>query len=289
MRSCIICGKSKFMTIWNAPIRKSAKNFTKKKEKILKCSNCELVFLKKLRKKLENSAVARNIYNRNNSIEEFFKFHKPREEKKLYYLKKYFEPKNKNILESNCGAGIIISILKKYAKSTTGIDDNIYRNFNEKNKHYFYSNLKLIKKKYDLIFSFSELEHKYDPVEFLLELKRILSKNGKILLRVPNYNNIYKYLLGNKFFKYDYRTSHNYYFSKLNLFLLFKKVGLKINKVLGFNEYDFNHLIEYVKIGKRVNIKNYNKYLPKQIDNHLVKKIEENFLSTSLVYILRKR
>ena len=65
---------------------------------------------------------------------------------------------------------------------------------------------------------------------------------------MPNYLNIYKLTAGKYFDKFDFRTSHNFYFSKKNLHLIFKKVGLKIKKEMGYHEYEFNHLLKYLKI-----------------------------------------
>ena len=79
-----------------------------------------------------------------------------------------------------------------------------------------------------------------------------MKKNSKLVLRVPNFENIYMYLLGKYFLRFDYRTSHNFYFSIKNLELLFKKTNFKIRKKLGTNEYSANHLIEYLKTKKRV-------------------------------------
>ena len=76
--------------------------------------------------------------------------------------------------------------------------------------------------KFDIIFSLSEIEHKFDPISFLRKLKKVLAANGIIIIRIPNFNNVYMKLLGKSFFKYDYRISHNFYFSEKNLDLLFK-------------------------------------------------------------------
>ena len=43
------------------------------------------------------------------------------------------------------------------------------------------------KKKFDIIFSLSEIEHKFDPQLFIKNLKKILSKNGLIIFRIPNF------------------------------------------------------------------------------------------------------
>lgn len=288
---CIVCSKKSFEVVWNDKIRSGQKKFTRSKEKILKCKHCGLVFLANKRKFLENSALARNIYNKDNSYKEFIKFHRKRELKKFDSIKNYIEIKNKRILESNCGFGILLNILKKKAKSTAGIDSIHYKNKVESNGHSFYLNIDnalKTKKKYDIIFLFSELEHKFDPKKFMQKIIKLVSNNGLIILRVPNYQNIYQILLGKYFYKYDYRTSHNFYFSKNNLSILLNKIKLKIEKVIGHNEYDFNHLISYIDTRKRV-YGTSKKFISNKNLYYIKKNIENNFLSTSLIFILKKK
>tara|TARA_B100000787_G_scaffold164052_1_gene146336 strand:- start:651 stop:1532 length:882 start_codon:yes stop_codon:yes gene_type:complete len=288
---CEVCGHKNFDLIWFDKIRCSSKKFTKNKKKILKCKKCNLVFLSKKNRVLEDSSIARNIYNKNNSMKEFIKFHKSREIKKLDFLYDYIEPKNKKFLESNCGTGIILSKIKKKSKSTTGVDSMHYKEFLNSMGHTHYNNLDYpIKNKltYDYIFSLSELEHKFNPKNFLKDIQKILDKKGKLFIRVPNFNNIYMSLLGNNFLKYDFRTSHNFYFSKENLDILFKKTNFNIEKIFGFHEYDFNHLLEYLKTQKRV-YGDYRMVFSKKDSNKVIKNIEANLISTSLIYILSKK
>ena len=82
---CLICNSANLSLIWNNKIRSSAKHFTRTREKILKCNNCELIFLKNRKKNLENSAYARSIYNKNNSIEEFNRFTNSRIKKNKFF------------------------------------------------------------------------------------------------------------------------------------------------------------------------------------------------------------
>lgn len=286
---CIVCSNKKFELVWNNKIRSSANKFTKKKEKILQCLNCKLVFLKKRRKYLENSAVSRDLYNKNKSINEFIKFHTMREFKKLNFIRKKIDFKNKKILESNCGAGILITNLKKRNNTTAGLDNIFYKKFLESRGHIFFKSInEIIKKKlrFDIILSFSEIEHKENPLEFLKSLKSILNKKGKIIVRIPNYYNIYMYLLGNNFFKYDYRTSHNYYFSKKNLDIMFNKLGFKIDYSHGMNEYSLNHLLTYIKKNRRVKSNEVINLFSKKIDKNIVRNIQKSWSSTSLIYIL---
>ena len=95
------------------------------------------------------------------------------------------------------------------------------------------------------------------------------------------------YTLDKNFFKYDYRISHNFYFSEKNLDILFRKSGFKIINKIGYNEYSFNHLLNYIYSKKRVPTKSLKKYLLKKNEAYVKKNIEKSFSSTSLIYIVR--
>ena len=110
-----------------------------------------------------------------------------------------------------------------------------------------------------------------------------------MILRIPNYNNIYLLLLGYYFKKYDFRTSHNFYFSEKNLDMLFKKLKLKIFKKIGHNEYNLNHMLTYIKNKKRVSANEVQSYFNKDINNYIKSNIEENLISTSLIYLLKRQ
>ena len=126
--SCVACNNLRQIVIWDDKIRSGPLKFTKKPVKIIECTSCGLVRLLKISKKIEDSAIARNIYNKSNSIKDFLKFHKPREIKKLNFIKQYISFKNCNVLESNSGAGIVLNLIKKKASMTAGLDSNIYKN-----------------------------------------------------------------------------------------------------------------------------------------------------------------
>lgn len=289
---CIACGKLSHIIIWNDKIRSGSKVFTQKRHKIIKCLNCNLIRLLKINKNSENNILQRNLYNKSYKINDFLKFHKIREKKKLDCISKYLNFNNSTVLKSNCGAGIILDLIKKKTKMTAGFDAFFYKNFLESNGHKYFSSIKIIKKekiKFDFIFSMSELEHKLRPVEFLLNIKSILKKNGKLILRIPNYYNIYRFLMGKKFDATDYRESHNFYFSEKNLNFIFKKINFNIDKIIGFNEYSFNHLLNYIQKQGRVYKKNIKYFFSKKHDNEVIKNINNKYISTSLIYILSKK
>ncbi|MGL3827319.1 methyltransferase domain-containing protein [Candidatus Pelagibacter communis] len=285
---CYLCKKKNTFLIWNDKLRSGKNTWTKNKNKIYQCDNCDLVFLEKRRKSLQDNKIFRKLFDGSNSISKYNSFNKPREKLKLDKIKKYLSFKNKKILESNCGAATNLDNLKKNSKITAGFDSEIYREHVNK-KHLFYSSYRELKKdkiKFDIILSLGEIEHKYDVLSFVKLLKSKLENKGFLIFRIPNFNNIYKFLLDKDFLKYDYRLSHNFYFTEKSADFLFKKLKLKIFLKTGLQEYDFNHLIKYFKTRKRV--KSYDKIFGERLINMTNDNLEKYKVSTSLLYILQK-
>jgi|TARA_B110000483_G_C18198976_1_gene544346 SAM-dependent methyltransferase len=284
LEACKICGTKKNKIIWNDKIR-AGKKLSKKKIKIFQCLRCKVRYKEKFDITLNDNKVFRKLYDGASSIERYESFNKPRELKKIKFIEQFIDIKKKSILETNCGAASILDYLKKKKCTTYGQDHKIYRNFVEK-KHTFFDNLQNIKRKFDIILSLAELEHKPDVLLFLKNLKNLLNKNGKLILRIPNYKNIYYYFIGYNFQQFDFRSSHNFYFCEDSLDYLFKKLNFKIELKQGYNEYDINHFLHYMKTQKRVN--KYKNFINEKLNNKIIDNINKNYLSTSFIYIISK-
>ena len=286
---CKLCGSKKSDLIWNNKIRSGKKKFSNKNFKIYKCQNCNVKFLEKFNKKLLDNSIFRKKFDGANTIKKYHSFNKPRELKKIKFIEKFISFKKKDVLETNCGAASVLDYIKKKAKITVGQDNKIYKPHVTK-KHKFYFNINDIKKtniKFDIILSLGELEHRDDPVRFVKDLAKVLKKNGKIIFRIPNYYNIYYFFLGSDFQKYDFRESHNFYFCEKSIYHLFKKSKLKIKLKKGFNEYNINHFIHFLKTRKRVETKHKN-LINNKNSKYIQSQINENLLSTSFIYIISK-
>ena len=313
---CKICGSKKTIIFWDKKIRgekdifkflpnKTNKNPIDTKEIVYKCKKCEVAFLKNQSKyfEIESTYNHKKIYHNLkyqdlNTIEKFknikninsyIAYHRKNEKFKYKFIKKNIKIKNRNILQSKCGLGILLDNFKE-SKITAGLDIPFYEN-KIKKKHIFFKNYdQIIKKKikFDLVTVLGEFEHKSNPILFFRKIKSVLKRAGKVVLRVPNLDNIYNFLLGDHFLKYDLRKSHNFYYNKKSLKILFDKVGLDIIKIFGYQEYNLNHLLTYLIKKRRVNkseIKNI------MSENSLVeskKNIEKNLVSTSFILILKK-
>lgn len=76
--------------------------------------------------------------------------------------------------------------------------------------------------KFDIITLIHVFEHFIDPVNELIKIKKLLKKNGRIYIQIPNYNENY----------YDLRIyDHAIHWNRLSLNHIFQKIGLKIEKI----------------------------------------------------------
>ncbi len=288
-KSCPLCRSKKKTLIWFDKIRSGKNKWTKNKVKIFRCSKCQLGYLNKFRYNLKDNKLFRKLFDGSATIRKFHEFNKPRELKKLKFIEKFISFKNKKVLESNCGAGVIIDILKRKSKLTCGLDSYIYKD-HVKKKHIFFTSIDDLNKsnlKFDIILSLAEIEHQTNVYEFVKKLKLSLSNKGKIIFRIPNYDNIYRLFLNKHFLMHDFRESHNYYFNEKSLDFLFKELNLKIIKKVGFQEYPINHFLHFCKTKTRVKTK-YPNYLNEKQDLIVKGNIEDNMLSTSFLYIVSR-
>lgn len=149
-----------------------------------------------------------------------------------------------NVLDVGCGFGMLAKVIKKdFANlNIVGIESHPSL-VQEDVPHLDLIKLDLMdfilvekalgEKKFDCIIFSDVLEHVYDPCSILLFYKRYLTKNGKILISVPNVANIYSrlnLLIGN----FDYQETgvmdktHIRFFTVKSLFLLAREASLRV-------------------------------------------------------------
>jgi SAM-dependent methyltransferase len=139
------------------------------------------------------------------------------------FLKKFIS-KDDIFLDYGCGLGLFLSNLKSF-KNCMGCDINEYFV-----NHCLLKNLKVkkveIHKKivfpgnfFDVILMDNVLEHIENPKFIINDLKRVLKKNGLIILGVP----------GIKGFRSD--SDHKFYYDEIQLISLAKSSGFSLVKI----------------------------------------------------------
>lgn len=151
---------------------------------------------------------------------------------------------NKTLLDVGCNAGHLGKTLKSKDIICDGIDINkrflsvakkYYRHTYQKNLYEPKLNLKP-KYFYDYIVLSDILEHLPRPDLLLIELKKYLKKDGKIIISLPNVARLeirLKLLFG----KFDYlpgilSSDHLRFFTKTSAQKMFQECGYKIEKII---------------------------------------------------------
>ena len=156
--------------------------------------------------------------------------------------------KNKKILDFGCGwGGFLKKIIK--AKSLTGVElrkECIFYIKKNIKKIIVSDNLNNLNEEYDIITMFHVLEHIPYQIETLKELKKKLTKNGKIIVEVPSANDLLLKL--KEFKKFTFWSEHLILHTESSLRKILKVSGFKKINIKYYQRYNFsNHLGWFIK------------------------------------------
>ena len=174
---------------------------------------------------------------------------------KLNLLKK--TSKNKNHLDIGCGTGEFLNACKNAGYNTTGIEpselarEQAINNFKlsvseDTNLGQFQEN------QFDSISMWHVLEHVPSLNKTIEEFNRILSKNGKVIIAVPNHKSWDAQHYKEFWAGWDVPI-HLWHFSKLSIEKLFLKYNFKLveKKPMLFDSFYVSLLSEEFKTGKK--------------------------------------
>ena len=106
-------------------------------------------------------------------------------------------------------------------------------------------------KNYDLITAFHVFEHLSDPIFFLKKLSELLTKEGEIIIEVPNSDDALLTLYENiDFSNFTYWSQHLFLFNNKTIELLVRKAGLKLNWLKQIQRYPLSNHLYWLSKGK---------------------------------------
>ncbi len=172
--------------------------------KLLECSYCNLIF----QEQIPNEKFSHELYEKYIDKEDSLKKKDNYEEKyykKLFYeislIKNIFKKRSEEIsvLDFGAGWGYWLNYLKKNKFDVYAYEVSESRiNFLKKNNINVISNLENLDNKFDFIYSEETFEHISYPKETLINLSKILKKDGFIMLRFPS-SFLFKFRLNKKY------------------------------------------------------------------------------------------
>jgi ubiquinone biosynthesis O-methyltransferase len=158
--------------------------------------------------------------------------------------------KNKTVLDLGCGAGRLSLFAAKYANHVTGIDYidtaiNYATKFSEmckiKNVDFQVADIdKFGGKTFDVILISEVFQHVDQPLQTLKKCKKLLNKNGLIIINIPAFNNFRGnvWLTLQNLFNLPMSLTDTYQISFSEMKTMTKKAKLELTQTIGFS-YDW--------------------------------------------------
>lgn len=223
---CFLCQKNNFKLVYNL-----------KNKQIIECQNDVLYFSDKIRKNQNNSDKSEKLYGKkyynlnphpSSSNQKYF-------QNKLDFIKSQISlnsQKDLRILDVGCGWGDFLQVVKNSRIKHKGIDQSdeaiaICRSKGLNVEKILLQDLsRMDKNKYSAITFFQMIEHVTNPLPLLQTAKKLLKKNGIILITTPNNDSPLKKLFGKKWSVYQ-EPSHFVFYDKETLSKTLKSAGYK--------------------------------------------------------------
>lgn len=225
-RKCPLCEADEFETL-----------FIKCGFPHVKCNKCSLVYVNPILNKEEYEKIfsAEDSWETVLETEEQIKMQSLEANYSLDIMELYLDSKNKkdiSICDIGCGPGTLLIEAKKRGYRVLGIESNkrCHKFLVEKGIHCigdFFPLKQKINNKFDCIFLFNTLEHLGQPLEILLEIKKLLKLFGLVYISVPCIDALVNRVMHEKGGVFGGHT-HLQFFSIKTLSLLLQKIGFEV-------------------------------------------------------------
>ncbi len=257
--SCPNCGAKEISFVL------SAKDYTVSAEsfEIWECKNCTQRFTQNVPDKdtigkyyqsenyISHSDTSKGLIN---NLYHRFRKHTLLQKKKL--IESSTGKKSGNILDVGAGTGAFLHTMKLVNWNATGIEPDetarekakeLYGIELEKPEQFF----EFAPASFDAITMWHVLEHVHDLHQYIIQLKKLLTPDGKIFIAVPNYTSTDAKIYKEFWAAYDV-PRHLYHFSPQAMKNLLNSHGLKVGKMkpMWYDSVYVSMLSEQYKTGK---------------------------------------
>jgi 2-polyprenyl-3-methyl-5-hydroxy-6-metoxy-1,4-benzoquinol methylase len=248
-KQCYLCGKTEF--------KQRPGNVRDNSElKIYECTSCGLVFLSSF------DHIQQGFYEKSAmhdgeplDVEIWLNETERDDTRRFQYLKSLLP--NRTLLDFGCGAGGFLLKARKLCKMVAGVEpETRLGNHFQSQRLSVFSHLSKIPQRqdgqgYDIITLFHVLEHLPEPKATLIELSKILAKDGQIVIEVPNADDALLTLYNNEpFSHFTYWSCHLFLFTTKTLEMLISQIGLKVNYIRQLQRYPLSNHLYWLSKGK---------------------------------------
>lgn len=240
--NCYLCGSASF-SVRKGRVRDAPSL------QILECSNCGLVSLSSLDHIqpgfYENSGMHGAAHT---PIETWLKETEWDDQRRFEMLKA--ELPNKKLLDFGCGAGGFVRKAQQLADTVAGIELEVRVREYWAGRISVYPTIESAGHGYDLITAFHVVEHLPDPRALLSNLATKLARRGRIVVEVPNSEDVLLTLYDSDAFQaFTYWSQHLFLFNSETLRRLAEQAGLRIVAIQQCQRYSLSNHFYWLSKG----------------------------------------
>lgn len=232
---CNLCGKNKTTKIWD-----KVRTWEYEEDfQIVQCIYCGLIFLspRPVRGHISWYYPAETYWGDDvTSITKDSQFESKRRDNYGYLYETIGRVKKGSILDIGAGTGMFLSYFKDLGWEVSGVEFSgdacsyAKRVFNIPLKVGDFLDFKFPKEKYDIVTLNNSLEHLYDPKRTLEEIKKIMKKDGVLLITVPNIKSLGARIFGPKWYALS-PPRHLYHFSPTTINSMMSGAGFDVVRI----------------------------------------------------------
>ncbi|TGL77321.1 class I SAM-dependent methyltransferase [Leptospira jelokensis] len=219
-------------------------------------------------------------------ISEWLKETEKDDERRFQFLKEKMV--NRKVLDFGCGVGGFLLKAKNVATKADGVElETRLQNHFQKNNINVYTSLEELEKKrntYDLITAFHVIEHISDPASMIINLSKLLTNGGELIIEVPSSSDVLLTLYENKqFSEFTYWSQHLFLFNAKTFETLIRIADLQLNWVKHIQRYPLSNHLYWLAKGKPGGHKVWNHLNSEALDKAYEASLASNGLTDTII------
>lgn len=260
------------------------------------CNSCGLIFIHPPMNAEEERFFYEKEYGeifsneKGTTPEKLFESRLPDARMYFDWTKEHLAPSH-SCLELGCASGYFLSIIKDYVHDVSGIETHILLNeyCRRMGISMFTSLNEFSDEQFDRIFMFFVLEHISDPIGYLSGIKRIMKKNGKLFIVVPNVEDALLTLYDIPAIKSFYFTpAHQFYYSKDTLGRTLMSAGFPNFSIYPKQRYDLSNHMHWMMYGKPGGTGKFNSVFSPALLMEYAENLKDRFLCDTLFAVVTR-
>lgn len=160
--------------------------------------------------------------------------------------------RNKIVADIGCGAGSFLDYIKNVSNQAIAIEpSSVFRKSLVERGFVVYpyaaDAVGDYHEKIDIAVSYSVLEHIEDPLAFLKDIRRLLNKDGKLIISTPNADDLLLELIPESYKPFFYRKAHLWYFNRESLNNLLTTAGFDHIVITPFHRFGVGNFLAWIR------------------------------------------